>query len=109
MSDKYVETTTRGFGGRIFDSIKGVVAGVVLFLLSFPLLWWNEGRAVQTADSLSEGESNVVSVSADRVDPANESRLVHVSGTATTTESLSDPVFAVSLPALRLVRDVEMY
>ena len=109
MSDRFVESSTRGWGGRLFDSIKGVLVGVVLFLSSFPLLWWNEGRAVQTSSSLGEGEKAVVSVSADAVNPANEGRLVHLSSMATTAETLTDPVFAVSLPALRLVREVEMY
>jgi hypothetical protein len=109
MSDRFVESSTRGWGGRLFDSIKGVLVGIVFFLLSFPLLWWNEGRAVQTSSSLGEGEKSVVQVSADSVAPGNEGRLVHVSGMATTAETLTDPVFAVSLPALRLVREVEMF
>ena len=109
MSDRYVETSTRGWGGRLFDSIKGVVVGIVLFVASFPLLWWNEGRAVVTSESLGEGEKSVVLVSADSVNPANEGRLVHLSGMATTAETLTDPVFAVTLPALRLVREVEMF
>lgn len=109
MADRYVETSTRGYGSRILESIKGVLVGVVLFMVSFPLLWWNEGRAVQAADSLAEGESNVVSVPADPVSPANEGKLVHVSGAVLVHEQLRDPVFALSAEALRLVRVVEMY
>src|SRR5437763_1909546 len=44
----------QGYGSRLIESIKGVVFGVVLFVVSIPLLWWNEGRAVQTARSLRE-------------------------------------------------------
>jgi hypothetical protein len=73
------------------------------------VLFWNEGRAVRTARSLAEGEKAVVSVGADRVDPAHEGALVHASGTATTDETLKDPEFPVSARALRLVRDVKMY
>jgi len=109
MADRIVETSTQGFGSRIFGSIKGVLVGLVLFVVSFPLLWWNEQRAVQTADSLTEGEQVTVSVAPDKVDPSNEGKLVHVTGNAATTEALVDPVFAVSASALRLVRTVEMF
>jgi hypothetical protein len=101
----YVETTS--YGSRLIESIKGVLLGLVLFGASFPLLWWNEGRAVQTADSLKEGAAGVVSVTG--FDPANEGKLVHFSGQAKTDEVLADPEFGVSAAALRLRRDVEMY
>ena len=109
MTDRIVETSTRGYGSRILESIKAVLVGIVFFLVSFPLLWWNEGRAVQAADSFDEGSTNVVSVPSDRVDPANEGKLVHVSGAALVHELLRDPVFAVSAEALRLTRVVEMF
>lgn len=102
-------TETRGYGARLLDSIKGVVVGIVLFLGSFALLFWNEGRAVKTAKSLEEGASVVVSVPVDRVDPANEGKLVHVLGTAVTQETLLDDELGVGLVALRLTRNVEMY
>ena len=100
-------TQTQGYGSRLFDSIKGVLVGIVLFALSFPLLWWNEGRAVQTAKSLAEGATNVVSVTT--LDPSNEAKLVHYSGQAVTTETLADHELGISAPALRLHRKVEMY
>src|SRR5580693_6549847 len=101
----YVET--QGYGSRLFESIKGVLLGLVLFAISFPLLWWNEGRAVQTARSLEEGASSVVSVTS--LDPSNEGKLVHYTGDAVTTETLADPELGVSAVALRLQRNVEMY
>ena len=51
----------------------------------------------------------VISVGIDKVDPANDGKLVHISGQAETTETLSDPDFGVSATAIRLERDVEMY
>jgi hypothetical protein len=53
---------TVGYGSRLISAIKGVLVGVLFFFASFFLLWWNEGRAVQTAKSLREGASTVVSV-----------------------------------------------
>lgn len=107
--DSYTEVTEQSWFSRLLDSIKSVLFGIVLFLLAFPVLFWNEGRAVRTARSLEEGAGVVVSVSADRVDSANEGKLVHMTGEATTTETLSDPDFGVSSPAIRLERRVKMY
>ena len=51
----------------------------------------------------------MVSVSADKVDPANDKKPVHLTAEATTEETLKDPEFPVSAIAIRLVRHVEMY
>jgi len=83
--------------------------GVLLTIASFPILFLNEGRAVNTARALKEGAASVVSVDASKIDPANNSRFVHISGYATTSETLSDPKFGVTANAIRLVRTTEMY
>jgi hypothetical protein len=103
------EVTSESWFSRLMGSIKSVVVGLALFGLSFPLLFWNEGRAVRTAKSLEEGAGAVQSVSADRVDASNEGKLVHMTGNATTSETLADPDFGVSANAIKLTRDVEMY
>jgi hypothetical protein len=72
-------------------------------------LFWNEGRAVQTEKALAEGAGVVVSVENAPVDPANESKLVHVTGPIVTQQTLTDPVFAISAQGVRLVRKVEMF
>lgn len=100
-------TETQSYGSRILESIKGVLFGILLFLVSIPVLWWNEGRAVRTARSLAEGATHVVSVT--RLDPANEGRLVHFTGEASTTETLEDRDFGVHASALRLERQTQMY
>ena len=82
---------------------------MLLFLIAFPLLFWNEGRAVKRAKTLKEGGGAVISVSVDAVNPANEGKLVHVTGTASTDAVLTDPVFPVSATALKLQRQVRMY
>lgn len=94
---------------RIKQSVGGVVIGLALIVGMVGLLFWNEGRAVQTEKSLAEGAGLVVSVPVDSVDPANEGKLVHVSGYVTTGEPVVDPEFNVSANGLRLVRKVEMY
>jgi hypothetical protein len=73
------------------------------------LLFWNEGRAVQTAQSLAEGAGAVVDVSSDSVDPANDGRLVHTSGTVASNEILTDPDFGITATGVSLIRRAEMY
>ena len=94
---------------RLGGSLKGVLAGIVLFIAGFPVLFWNESRSVATAKRLDEGAGAVVSVPAGKVDAANEGKLVHVSGRAATDETLADAQFGVSANAIRLARKVEVY
>ena len=82
---------------------------MLFFIIAFPLLWWNEGRAIQTARALQEGERTVIGVAAGPVDPANEGKLVHVMGRATIDETLKDAMFGVSANAIKLRRTVQMY
>jgi hypothetical protein len=107
--DQFTEVTSQSWFGRIGNAIKGIVVGLILFVISFPVLFWNEGRAVKTYQSLREGGKVVVSIAADRVDPANAGKLVHLTGKAETAETLKDPVFGVSAKALKLKSVVEMY
>ena len=109
MSDSFTEVTTKSWGSRLGESIKGVLFGLVLIVGSCILLFWNEGRAVQTQRSLAEGAGLVVPADPARVDPANDGKLVHVSGDIKPGAPLTDPDFMVSATALRLVRAVEMY
>lgn len=109
MSNTFTETTSTSWFTRIRNSVGGVVIGLILIVGMVVLLFWNEGRAVQTARSLTEGAGAVVSVGADSVDPANESKLIHVTGAVTTDSVPADPDFAISAQGVRLVRNVEMF
>lgn len=107
--DRFTEVTTQSWLSRIGGAIKGILLGLILFVVAFPLLFWNEGRAVTTYKTLKEGGSIVTSVASDSVDPANAGRLIHVTGLADTETRLTDPVFEVSAKALKLRRTAEMY
>jgi hypothetical protein len=109
MSDAFVETTSKSWLSRIVQSIFGVLFGIVFIFGSIILLFWNEGRAVQTARSLTEGGKVVIDVASDPIDPANEGKLIHVNGNANATTPLADADFGVSTVALHLVRIAEMY
>lgn len=105
-----VVVSRRNVFQRLGDSIKGILVGIVIFLLAFPLLFWNEGRAVQTSKSLNEGASAVVTVEAAAIDPGNEGNLVHAIADVEVSEVLRDDTFAIETSgATGLKRTVEMF
>ena len=108
-NDSYTEVSSQSWFGRIGNAFKGILVGLILVAVAFGLLFWNEGRAVKRYKTLKEGGGAVVSVAADRVDPGNEGKLVHLSGKAITSETLTDPAFGVTSQAIKLRRVAEMY
>ncbi|XP_048038004.1 transmembrane protein 43 [Megalobrama amblycephala] len=104
------ERKPEGFLERLSASTGGVIAGLCLFVLSLYVLFTNEGRALRTSSSLDEGLSQVVSLHPDMMlDPQNNNRLVHLTGTLRTAQPLYDPNYGVSVQAVKLQRQVEMY
>ena len=89
----------------------GAIFGFVLFFGSFVLLFWNEGIAVQTTQSLEEGLGAVVPVAdTSQVFPRNNGKLVYVSGSVDASLPVSgDETFGVAARAVKLERVVEMY
>lgn len=102
-------TTSRSWFSRIGNALGGILIGVILFMGSFVVLTWNEGRAIKREKTLALGAGQVVSVAAGEIDPANEGKLVHFSGQAEAGGPVSDPVFGIVAEALKLRRDAEMY
>lgn len=99
-----------GFLERLSETAGGTVVGVGLFFLSIYVLFTNEGRALQTASSLNEGLSQVVSLGPfSSFDLQNNNRLVHLSAQLRTTQPLHDPNYRVVVQAVKLKRQVEMY
>ncbi len=104
------ETTKVGWGARLGTSIRGVIFGLILFVIGFPVLFKNEGNYRKTAQTLDEGEGACIAVeSPDKIDPEMNGKLVHMTGMANTEDVLSDDAFGVSATAIRLSRKVEMY
>lgn len=106
----FTETTRTSLGSRVKGALAGVLIGLALVPGSAWMLFWNEGRAVQTARSLGEGAGAVQAAEAGRVDPALDGRLVHVAGALAVAAAPRDPDFGVQAAgAVRIQRSVEMY
>ena len=104
------ETTTESWTSRLGGAVKGVAVGLGLFILGFPVLFWNEGNCVKTAKALDEGEGACISVESNaKIDAEMEGQLVHMTGRADTEDVLSDEQFGVSEKAIALCRKTEMF
>lgn len=109
MANVITEVANQSIFGRIGRSFVGMLVGLALLIGSVALLFWNEGRAVATAKSLREGAATVMDVPSDNVNPANDSKLVHVTGDTAVSEPLEDSVFNISESGLRLRRNIQVY
>ena len=109
MSDQFTEVTTKSWGSRLMDSIRGLFLGLILIIGSLILLWWNEGRAIHTENDLKDGSKNVVHLQTNVPLPENEDKLVHLTGTVNTTDTLNDPDFNIYTNAIALKRNVLFY
>lgn len=110
MSDNnFTEVSTQSWLSRLTGAFMGLLFGFAMFVAAFPLLFWNEGRALERTQTLEEGSGAVIHIGAESVSSENNGKLVHLSGTATTNEILSDPTFEVSQNALKLRRNASMY
>ena len=107
--NSYTEVTRKGFGKRFTESISGAIIGGLMFIAAFPLLWWNEGRAIGEYQALKEGAGAVVHVATDSVEAVNEGRLLHVSARVDGAPAINDSKLGVSVDGLGLRRIVEMY
>jgi len=107
--DTFSETSEKSWFARIKEALIGILVGFVLLAVGVVVLFWNEGRAVQTAKSLNEGAASVIEAASGSVDPANENKLIHLSGTVAVQGQPSDTDFAVRGSGYGLQRKVEFF
>jgi len=106
----HTEVTSRSWLQRVGTALVMVLLGVVLLPASTWLLFWNEGRSVGVARALAEGAGIVLSVAGERIDPATEGKLVHLSGAVVPQSVPRDTQFGIEAAgAVGLVRQVEMF
>jgi len=109
MADQFQVVTNQSWISRIFGSIGGVFIGIALVLVSIVLLFWNEGRYVETYKMLVEGQALVIDVPPSEVSATNEGKLVHVTGDVDVGDGITDGDFGIASRALRLKRTVSIY
>lgn len=109
MANLITEVASQSIFGRIGKSFVGMLVGFALLVGSVVLLFWNEGRAVATAKSLREGAATVIEVPGDTIDPANDAKLIHVTGETAAAKPLEDPLFNISESAIRLRRNIQVF
>ena len=106
----YTETTSTSYGQRLAGSAKGMIGGLLMFIIGTCLLWWNEGRTVRTAKAIGDAASHVESVAdVSKIDASLNGKLIHASALADTKDTLTDDMFGVRELAIRLDRKVEYY
>lgn len=102
-------TETTSWFSRIKNAFFGIVIGIIIFIGSIFWLTWNEKRSVEIYNTLTEGQKLVHSIASTEVNPNNNNKLVHLTGFATTKETLIDPIFNISQNVIQLKREVSMY
>ncbi len=110
MSNTYTTVRRENYFQRLGNSFFGMLIGFVLIVAGCWLLFWNDGRAVDAERGLKAGAREVVSLTQPRVDPANEGKLVHLSGPTAASGTIVDPATGAQFPsALLVARKVEMF
>jgi len=106
----YKETRSVGWFDRLGASFRGLGLGLVMIIAGTWLLWWNEGNFVGTGDALREAQLVTEELGdPTQLDSSKNGRLVHAAGPVETRDILTDPVFGLSINAIRLERSVEFY
>ncbi len=100
----YTETTSKNIFQRFFNSIGGIIFGLILFIVSFGVLFWNEGRF---DNSILAREA--VEISATQQSTDNQGELVAVTGEIEMTQQIADGLFLVSDKYLAIRRNVEIF
>jgi hypothetical protein len=105
MPDQYTETTKTSWGSRLGGSLGGIFFGILIFLASFVLLFWNEGRV-----GLSETAKEAIPFDATILQQnAPDGKLVAASGSLVTEDTIGDGQFLKNGNYLSVRRDVDMY
>jgi hypothetical protein len=81
----------------------------MLFFGALPVLWWNEGRAVDRYNALNSARDLYVPITPEYVNAANEGKLVYINGIVLPTENITDVDFGVeTVNKIKLNRKVEI-
>jgi hypothetical protein len=105
MKDVYTKVTSRGLGSRTKGGCAGVVAGIVFFIASFGVLYWNEGRVDMSAIA-----KNAIPIAVESVSNTEaEGQLVSGYGKFVTSENIGDDLYLKPGNYLAVQRKAEIY
>ncbi len=104
MPEEFVEVKRVGYGSKIIKSIIAIPIGIIMFIVSFVVLWTNEGRVnigkvVETAVVLNSGQDLTLA----------EGKMVSVTGMIETSTPIGDPEYLKPDRYVMLKREVEMF
>ena len=94
---------------KVGNSISGIFGGFILLIIGIILLWWNEGNNVKNIKTTDEMMKVYVDVGSDKVEAANEGKLVATHGKLLNNQTMTDTTFNVTIETPVLERIVEMY
>ncbi len=110
MADSVSVTSHHSYGSRVGNSLKSILWGIILVIISIALLAWNENNYVKQKAALKEWASIVNEATSDQINPELEWKEVHLYWeTASNAEALQDSTFWITTDDLKLKRTVEMY
>jgi len=99
--------STRDQLTRFAKSLRGVLTGIALFIISLPILFLNESTIAQKHSDVQKGLRNVKTAE-PVVNEYLENAIVHISGPATAPGSIIDQEFRIEYDGLKIKRIVEM-
>ena len=106
MTDQINETTAMTNNQRVVGSIIGMILGPILFLGSFPLLFWNEGRVDLSLIATTATEISAEAFSADK---SLNGKLILATGILNVDASIGDSLFLKPDKFIAIRRKSEMY
>lgn len=104
--DQINETTTTGYGKKISNSFSGILIGLILFISSFAVLYWNEGRTDMSGIAKNSTEINSLVANADS---SINGKLVSTTGNIDTTQTIGDGLYLKPDKFIAVERNVEIY
>src|SRR3954463_1257547 len=104
----YESVSHENWFSRLGKSIKGVLFGLLLFVVSFVVLFVNEGMSFRRGSVLKEVAGKAETIDPKTIDPGHDHKVVHFTGDAS-GETLTDKDFNVTQTAVHLQRKVEMF
>lgn len=92
------------------NPFSGIIVAIGLLVIGTSILWLNEGDSVANIKAVKDVSENVIDVSSETVDAANDGKLVCLNGDfIIPDEVVEDTDFSVGTKTARLSRIVEVY